>query len=175
LHCVSHTINPQNRKPLEVKNQKTLYTVPMQKLIVLLVVFALLALETSSQSTLPAFVGAQGFGANATGGRGGRVVVVSNLRSSGAGSLQDALNQTGARTIVFRVSGVVEGIPTLSSGDVTIAGQTSPNGITVRGLLIQGDTVCEDDGCPLPRRTPQNVIVRFLRSRAALDGQAGDG
>jgi pectate lyase len=134
------------------------------------VIVVLFALKSNSQTALPAFVGAQGFGASATGGRGGRVIAVTNLRAGGAGSLQDALDQTGARTIVFRVSGVIEGIPTLSNGDVTIAGQTSPSGVTVRGLLIQGDVVCEDDGCPLPRRAPQNVIVRFLRSRAALDG-----
>ncbi len=128
---------------------------------------ALLGLQSVA---LPAFIGAEGFGATATGGRGGRVIAVTNLRSSGVGSLQNALDQTGARTIIFRVSGVIEGTPIISNGDVTIAGQTSPSGITVRGLLIQGDSVCEADNCPLPRVSPSNVIVRYLRSRASLDG-----
>jgi pectate lyase len=142
----------------------------MRIFLVLLAGFLLLGLQSLGQTALPAFIGAQGFGAVATGGRGGRVIAVTNLRSNGAGSLQDALNQSGARTIVFRVSGVIEGVPIVSKGDVTIAGQTSPNGITVRGLLIEGDQVCEADGCPLPSIAPSNVIVRFLRSRASLDG-----
>jgi pectate lyase len=60
--------------------------------VVLLVLFAL---KSNSQTALPAFVGAQGFGASAT---GGRVIAVTNPRSSGAGSLQNALDQTGARS-----------------------------------------------------------------------------
>ena len=142
----------------------------MRIFLVLLAGFLLLGVQSLGQTALPAFIGAQGFGALATGGRGGRVIAVTNLRASGAGSLQDALNQAGSRTIVFGVSGVIEGVPIVSRGDVTIAGQTSPNGITVRGLLIQGDEVCEADDCPLPKIAPSNVIVRFLRSRATLDG-----
>ncbi len=138
--------------------------------IFLVWLFGAVFLGLASQTALPAFIGAEGFGATATGGRGGRVIAVTNLRSSGVGSLQNALDQTGARTIVFRVSGVIEGTPMVSSGNLTIAGQTSPSGITVRGLLIQGDSVCEADNCPLPRVAPSNLIVRYLRSRASLDG-----
>ncbi|WP_437285227.1 pectate lyase family protein [Sorangium sp. So ce406] len=125
-------------------------------------VSALSALSAPA-SALPAFPGAEGFGAVATGGRGGRVIKVTNLRTSGAGSLQAALDATGPRTIVFDVSGVIEGDVTVRNGDVTIAGQTAPGaGITVRGRLISrySDKV-------------NNVIVRFLRVRPVFDGSDG--
>lgn len=127
---------------------------------------------------LTAFPGAEGFGAIATGGRGGRVIKVTNLEARGPGSLQDALDQPGPRTVVFETSGVIAGVPILQHGDVTIAGQTSPGGIVLRGLLIQGDEVCEDPGCPLPTVFPQNFIIRHIRIRPAGladPNGAGDG
>ncbi len=137
---------------------------------------------TSASSLAPAgaapvaFPGAEGFGAGATGGRGGRVVEVTTLAAAGPGSLQAALDVEGPRTIVFRVSGVVDGVPVLQKGDVTIAGQTSPGGVTLRGLMIQGDTVCEEEGCALPRASPSNFIVRHLRIRpAGIDHPVGGG
>lgn len=130
---------------------------------------------------LPAFPGAEGFGASATGGRGGRVLTVTTLAARGRGSLQEALDEDGPRTIVFRVSGRIEGVPIVSRGDVTIAGQTSPGGITLRGLLIQGDVVCEGPRapeCPVPKLAPRNFIVRHLRIRPGTFDDAnwaGDG
>ncbi len=104
--------------------------------------------------------------------------VVRNLNAQGPGSLQAGLDAQGPRTIVFAVSGVIAGVPVLSQGDVTVAGQTSPGGITLRGLLIQGDEVCESPNCPLPRVAPRNFIVRHLRIRPAGmedPNGAGDG
>ncbi len=123
--------------------------------------------QPSGSGKLLAFPGAEGFGAFASGGRGGRILHVITLAAQGPGSLQEALDQTGPRTIVFDVSGLIEGWPTLESGDVTIAGQSSPGGVILRGLAIQGDVVCEQDGCPLPARFPQNFVVRHLRLRPA--------
>jgi hypothetical protein len=122
---------------------------------------------------LPAFPGAEGFGARATGGRGGRVIVVSNLDVRGPGSLQAALDETGPRTIVFRVSGVIPGSVQLTSGDVTIAGQTSPGGVTVRGLHTTEEPYC-DQACGANARGVENFVIRHLRSRPA-GGDFPDG
>ena len=115
---------------------------------------------------LPAFPGAEGFGAKATGGRGGRVAYVTNLNSDGPGSLKDALLQTGARYILFKVSGEAR----LSGwfnmiGDYTLAGQTSPGGIITRGFI----SASKED----KERVYQgmnNVIIRHLRNRPNCHG-----
>lgn len=137
---------------------------------------------TPHAGDLRAFPEAEGFGAFASGGRGGKVIHVTTLAAGGgAGSLQDALDQQGPRIIVFDVSGIIDDVVILTNPNVTIAGQTSPGGITVRGLLIQGDVVCEAPSapdCPLPTAAPENFIIRHLRVRPAgfddADG-AGDG
>jgi len=107
-----------------------------------------------ADSTLPAFPGAEGFGASAQGGRGGEVLFVTNLDDSGPGSLRDAINAQGPRTIVFRTSGVIElqrGLE-LKEPYCTIAGQTAP-----------GDGVClKNFGFTI---STHDVIVRHLRFR----------
>ena len=122
---------------------------------------------------LAAFPGAEGFGARATGGRGGRVIVVRNLETQGPGSLQAALDEHGPRTIVFAVSGVIPGPVQVTSGDVTIAGQTSPGGITVRGLHTTEEPYC-DQACGADIRGVENFIIRHLRTRPA-GGDFPDG
>ncbi len=113
---------------------------------------------------LPSFPGAEGFGAIATGGRGGQVLKVTTLASSGPGSLQWALDQSGPRIIVFEVSGVIEGDHTVNQGDVTIAGQTAPGaGITIAGRFWGKYST-----------TVQNIIVRHLRIRPEHNGEPGN-
>ena len=127
-------------------------------------IFGVAALGASSAAAVPAFPGAQGFGAAATGGRGGQVIKVTTLDATGPGSLQAALDVTGPRIIVFDVSGVIAGDVTIAHGDVTIAGETAPGaGITIAGRLF-----AEYDD------TVGNIIVRFVRVRPAYDGSSGE-
>jgi pectate lyase len=96
------------------------------------------------ETPVVAFPGAEGFGAHSLGGRGGRVIEVTNLddvNSAGEavpGSLRAAIEASGRRIVVFRVSGTIdvcEGNTPLiiRSPYITIAGQTAPgDGITLR-------------------------------------------
>jgi pectate lyase len=114
---------------------------------------------------LPAFRGAEGFGASITGGRGGAVIEVTTLAADGPGSLQAALDTPGPRIIVFTVSGVIEtDIIEIPHGDVTIAGQTAPGaGITIDGRLF----AAYDESV-------QNIIVRHVRVRPTQPSGPGE-
>src|ERR1700755_444348 len=59
------------------------------------------------QAKVPAFPGAEGGGAYAFGGRGGKVFVVTTLADSGPGSFREACERGGARIVVFNVAGII--------------------------------------------------------------------
>lgn len=122
----------------------------------------------NSAIDLPAFPGAEGFGAVATGGRGGRVIYVTNLNADGPGSFQAALDEEGPRYILFKVSGLIDGEAHLTRSDVTIAGQTSPGGVIVRGFHTTEEPYC-DTPCE-PQQFAENWILRHIRTRPGVDG-----
>lgn len=109
----------------------------------------------------PAFPGAEGHGRYVTGGRGGKVVHVTNLNDSGTGSFREAV-KSGNRIIVFDVAGVIALKSDLKFADnITILGQTAPSpGITLRYYTVQPGN---------------NNIIRFLRIRRGQEKNINDG
>ena len=99
------------------------------------------AQETPIGGGTLAFPGAEGYGAYAKGGRGGKVLFVTNLNDSGPGSLREAVEAKGPRTVIFRVGGVIEtkGL-VIREPYLTIAGQTAPgDGICIKKTESSGD------------------------------------
>ena len=114
---------------------------------------------------LPAFPGAEGFGATTVGGRGGRVIEVTNTNDHGPGSLRAAAGAEGPRIIVFRVSGTIEVDSPIEIVHpyLTIAGQTAPGG----GITLKNSEA--NLYAPLQVKT-HDVVIRYIRSRPGLGG-----
>ncbi len=122
------------------------------------------------KAALPAFAGAQGYGALSAGGRGGRVIAVTTLADGGPGSLRACIDYRGPRVCVFRVNGIIrftQRPPVISQPFITIAGQTAPGG---------GITLTHAGGplgfTPLLIKNTHDVIVRDIRIRTDLRGEA---
>jgi hypothetical protein len=126
-----------------------------------------LCLSAARTDALPAFPGAEGFGAQTPGGRGGRIFFVTSLDDSGPQTLREALETEPAyvdepRLILFRIGGVIEHEPyggslAIEHPYTTIAGQTAPgDGIVFKGGRLAVKT--------------HDVIIRGMRFRAGDDG-----
>ena len=105
-----------------------------------------------------AFPGAEGFGATTPGGRGGRIVAVTNTNDSGPGSFREACQASGPRIVVFRTGGTITLETTVKIEDpyITIAGQSAPGG----GICLRSST---DASC-LSIKT-HDVVMRYIRIR----------
>lgn len=106
------------------------------------------------QASIAAFPGAEGGGAYTAGGRGGKVYVITSLADSGPGTLRNACEQGGARTIVFNIAGIIR-LKTpliIRAPYITIAGQTAPGD----GVCVAGESVWINT---------HDVVIRYMRFR----------
>ncbi|KQW83035.1 pectate lyase family protein [Brevundimonas sp. Root1279] len=120
------------------------------------------AAPAAAEAALPAFPGALGWASQTPGGRGGRIIRVTNLNGEGPGSLREAIEAEGPRIVVFEVGGVIDlnrKTLKLNNPYITIAGQTAPSpGITlIRGGMDIGG---------------HDVIVQHIRIRPGSADQA---
>ncbi len=112
-------------------------------------------------SQVPIFPEAEGYARFTTGGRGGTIIRVTNLNSSGPGSLTDAIKANGVRTVVFEISGTIDigNSVTISNPFITIAGQSAPS----PGILIKGGVIVKTN----------DVLIQHIRIRSGLNGDDG--
>ncbi len=129
----------------------------MKKYLILiaiaLVVFGFL--YQKKQQRLLAFPTAEGGGADSVGGRGGKVIEVTNLNNKGEGSLRFACESNGTRTVVFRVGGTID----LDKKDIVIKNDN----ITIAGQTATGDGIQIKNGGLVVNAN--EVIIRYIRLR----------
>ena len=119
-------------------------------------------MSAAALAQVPAFPGAEGHGRYVTGGRGGKVIHVTNLNDKGTGSFRAAVTGNSKKIIVFDVAGVIPLASNLTIGaNTTILGQTAPSpGITLRYYTVQPE---------------DNCIIRFIRLRRGQEKDVNDG
>src|SRR2546423_1879762 len=141
----------------------------MKRILVTVILLAASIVGCKGQNPI-AFPGAEGFGKYATGGRGGEIMIVSNLNDQGKGSFREAVQSKKPAIILFTVSGTIHLNSRLSiNSNKTIAGQTAPGG----GICLADYPVFLGGN---------NIIVRYIRFRMGdknqrggmVDGNGGD-
>ena len=134
----------------------------MKRHLLMLMLAAATVSASAQFERTPAFPGAEGHGRFVTGGRGGKIVHVTNLNDSGAGSFREAVSGADPKIVVFDVAGVIPLTRDLTIGDnTTILGQTAPYpGVTLRYYTIQPSS---------------NNVIRYIRSRRGQEKDVNDG
>lgn len=116
--------------------------------------------DLPDETRLPAFPGAEGFGRYAVGGRGGQVYHVTTLADGDQpGTLRHAVEQTGARTVVFDVAGTIrlDRPLRIRHDSLTVAGQSAPgDGICIARHAVNIDA--------------NEVVIRYVRFRVGNEG-----
>ncbi len=130
------------------------------------------ALSSPAEAVTPkAFPGAEGFGTDTPGGRGGTICQVTNLNNSGTGSLRACVEASGPRVVVFRTGGTINLTDRLlvTNPNLTILGHTAPgDGITLR--MAPGSTT--DKGTM--QIETHDVVIRYVRFRPGDNGSGDD-
>lgn len=133
----------------------------MKKSILLLSLLICTIVQGANELQVPAFPGAEGYGAITSGGRGGKIFYVTTLEDYKPGekpiegSLRQAIEAQGPRIILFAVSGTIslKDYLNIENPFITIAGQTAPgDGICLKDYHISINT--------------HDVILRYIRSRS---------
>jgi hypothetical protein len=135
----------------------------MKHILTFLSFFACLLSWSPAEAQTPAFPGAEGHGRYVTGGRGGKVVHVTNLNDSGTGSFRSAVSGSSKKIVVFDVGGVIALKSNVNIGaNTTIMGQTAPApGITLRYFTVNPNG--------------NNIVMRFIRIRRGQEKDVNDG
>ena len=132
------------------------------------VAIGLASLASAGAAALPNFPGAEGFGSQTPGGRGGAVLYVTNTNDSGPGSLREAIETRGPRIVLFKTGGtiVLQSTLRIDHPKLTIAGQSAPGG----GIQIRNDDVgsSRDDSFPSIAINADDVVIRYLRVRPGM-------
>ena len=136
--------------------------------------------------SVPAFPGAEGYGAMTRGGRGGKVIRVTNLNDTGPGSLREACGTEGPRIVVFTVSGTItlESRLRIANPYITIAGQTAPgegiclkkyplsinaSEVIIRYIRVRLGDETDDDADAISGRYHRNIIIDHVSASWSID------
>ena len=160
----SHSLEKQGKRLIfafKIKRTNYLDSLGIKMKRKLLTLFALFV-SMFLMAQVPAFPGAEGHGRYVTGGRGGKVIHVTNLNDKGTGSFRSAVSGSSKKIIVFDVGGVIPLSSDINIGaNTTICGQTAPYpGITLRYYTVNPGA---------------NNIIRFIRFRRGQEKDVNDG